>query len=228
LPRKTASQRRGKSLIWSKSGSLTKIKFQDRYFAVTTEHQIRIPGYEYKQLCLINDDAIKLLTSHAAYFIVENEESRHGSDIVIFEYTNVVLSGSLSSHGWYDLSKELHSDRLQKPDMVCGLGYPGHRNQIDYENSSYAIAPNAIWGVETEPNIEGRLAFKPTYSIDYAPDGMSGGPVFGLELLDAYPSIFFAGILTNASSSVLHFLSRTRLSRMIDESIIQGKARPIS
>lgn len=199
----------------SKSGSSTKIKFRGKYLAITTRHQLTIQERAYDEFCLRGTSDTSLLTSHAAYF--EIDEHIGDLDLVIFDFTEVVSLGRIPSIGWYNLDREFNKSELEKPSMVIGIGYPSYRNVIDYSAEKYSSAPNAIWGAETEPSISGRLAFQPTDKLAYKPDGMSGGPVFGVKLEGHKPAAFFAGIITEASAYKVHFSSRTRISKVLNE-----------
>ncbi|MDE4303257.1 hypothetical protein PXK30_08350 [Phaeobacter gallaeciensis] len=197
----------------SKSGSATKIRLGNRFFAVTTRHQLSIQGREYEEFCLVGTSNQSLMTSHTAFF--ELDENIGEIDLVFFEFTEVVSCGKVSPFGWYSLDAEWNSPRLEKPTLVVGIGYPSYRNVIDYTATEYGAAPNAIWGREEKPSICGRLAFKPTDTLDFSPKGMSGGPVFGLKFEGDRPSVFFAGVLTEASRSKVHFSSRTRILNVL-------------
>jgi hypothetical protein len=75
-----------------------------------------------------------------------------------------------------------------------------------YDEKTYAIAPNLVWGDQVDPQISDRRSFVPVNPIDYEPNGMSGAPVFGLELRAQQLHLALAGILTNASAKTFNYL----------------------
>jgi hypothetical protein len=199
----------------SKAGSLFRARYRDRYFALVSAHQIRFDKYGYEQLCLINDARKTLVSSHRAIFPSGPDADESDFDCMLFEFTDVVASGALSRHNWYDLTEEMEWDQTPKPSLVCAIGYPGYRNHIYYENWCYGVSPNIVWGKECLPKIGDRLAFSPNPEISFEPKGMSGGPVFCIRLNASDPEAFFAGILTNASKSLFHFLPLVRLKHLV-------------
>ncbi|MFK7940142.1 MAG: hypothetical protein AB8B82_12230 [Roseovarius sp.] len=203
----------------SKSGSLTKIKAANRYFALITQHQLKAADYEYEQLCIFGSSPGRLVTSQSAIFSTDEAEQTD-FDCVIFEFTEGVQSGLIDSGGWYNLGLELSDEYTPKPLIVCAIGYPGYRNNFDYENYVYPVSPNAIWGNECNTKVHARLAFEPHSPVDYDPIGMSGCPVFGIKLAENSVEVFLAGILTNASNKILHFLPRKRITSALHPRLI--------
>lgn len=196
------------------SGSLTKIRIGERFFGLITQHQISSGNYEFDQLCIANIDSETVSTSSA---VVTGSPD---FDCLLFEFTKPVIAGKLQRIGWYDLTSELNVERLPKPKLICTVGYPGHRNYIDYSKKPHlGMAPNIVWGMEARSSISKRLAFTPEHVVDFKPNGMSGSPVFGCCLEVSDSNVFFAGILTNASKRKFHFLSRSRIRFMLNHAL---------
>ena len=201
----------------SKSGSLTKVKLGVRYFALISYHQIKTPSYDFEQLCIIHSDRKTMFTSHSAVFPNGTQENIEDFDCALFEFTDVVKANKLPETGWYDLGVDLGRKLFPKAIIVCCIGYPGYRNNIDFDKLEYPVAPNAVWGHEIESQIKGRLSFRPKPEIDFDPSGMSGAPIFGVELQYNQPVVFFAGILTNASSQTFNFIPITRIRSLFHQ-----------
>jgi len=148
----------------SKAGSLTRVRVGDRYFAITTDHQLRINRYDFNQLCIHNSSTSRFATSHSAIF-QNNREQGTDLDAVVFEFTDTVRSRSLPSHSWYRLDQELSIERLPEPQIIFAIGYPGHINTIDFDVSSYEAAPYGVGGEQSTPYLPNRLAFRPHPSL---------------------------------------------------------------
>ncbi|WP_143594972.1 hypothetical protein [Thioclava sp. DLFJ4-1] len=198
----------------SKSGSLTRICIEGRHFALTTDHQLRIQKYDLEQLCIHNSEARKIVTSHAAVFQNYRDQGPN-LDAVLFEFTEAVMANSLSTHSWYRLSRRAFLEELPEPEILFAIGFPKDTNRIDFEVMGYEAAPFGVAGKPTQPFLPNRLAFRPAPTLTIDPAGMSGGPVFGVYLNGLRPTVFLAGIVTNASSCVFHFLSRGDIHRLI-------------
>jgi hypothetical protein len=206
----------------SKSGSLTKLKINGRFFVLTTLHQLKsghhlnFGSYNYDQLCIHNHETKHWLTSNRIIFPEGSEDNLEDFDCLLFEFTKAVEEYALQSSSWYNIDIDIKRDFTPKPMLVCCIGYPGFRNCIDYDNSTYAAAPNAIWGKEVKPSIRGRLAFKPINVESFDPAGMSGGPVFGIATEHDQLVTNFSGILTNASNFQFNFISFQRIKKLFD------------
>lgn len=192
-------------IILTKGGSLAKIKTRGRYFAITAYHVISENNYELTQLCLPQIRPNHFVTSHAARFPVSSA-AKERFDFACFEFTETVNEGLLNKNDWFDASFDLSRSTDVEAIMVACLGYPSHRNSVDYDGKSYAVAPNLVWGDQIEAKISDRRSFAPLKPISYEPNGMSGAPVFGLELRGAYLHLALAGILTNASPITFNYL----------------------
>ncbi len=199
----------------SKSGSLFRIVCENRYFALVCAHQVqgKSSGYDHDQICLHNRNG-RVTTSHAAYFAEENSDFHY--DAILYEFTDIVVRGNLPNNIWFRVNRSELKKDCPKPELVFAIGYPGYRNAVDYEKSQYQMAPNAVSGVESLPSVADRLAFRPKPKITFDPSGMSGSPAFGLWIPNEQPEIYFAGLLTEASRELFHFLPRNRLLQLID------------
>lgn len=191
--------------ILTKGGSLAKVRTDNRYFAITAYHVISNNNYDLTQLCLPEITPGRFVSSHAARFPA-SRAAEDDYDFVTFEFTDPVNEGLLSRSDWFDVTYDLNrSADFDAMLMVC-LGYPSHRNFIQYDEKLYPVTPNAVWGEQIEPMIHHRRSFAPINPVAYDPIGMSGAPVFGLELREAHLHLALTGILTNASSRTFNYL----------------------
>ena len=116
------------------------------------------------------------------------------------------MAGKVNDDKFLEIPSSRNKERSGDCKGVVCIGYPGHLNIINYDNQSYAVAPNAVWGIPCEQLISDRASFKPLNQLPYAPDGMSGGPVFSLLSQSDMLTIELCGILTNASSEAFNYL----------------------
>lgn len=198
----------------TKSGSLSRVRYKDRYFALATHHQVRGENYEFDQLCIHNIERKTFNTSNRAFFPEGDSSSKEDFDCLLFEFTDAVSGKGLSQVGWYDIENDLRRHMTPKSLVCCCIGYPGFRNRIDYDQAAYIVAPNAVFGRESSPALQGRLSFKPINEISYDPVGMSGGPVFGLSVESGKVVANLSGVLTNASRTCFNFISLQRIKSL--------------
>lgn len=191
--------------ILTKGGSLAKVKADGRFFAITAYHVISENNYKLTQLCLPQLRPNYFVTSHAVR-LPASKEALDQFDFVCFEFTEPVNEGLLDASDWFDATYDLNRTTDVEAVMVGCIGYPSHRNSIQYEERTYAVAPDLVWGDQKSSSIADRRSFSPVSPIDYEPSGMSGAPVFGLELRGRHLHLALAGILTNASSVTFNYL----------------------
>ena len=91
----------------SKSGSLVRIRLGDRFFAVTSVHQLDLHEYKYDQLCLLRPDRERLVTLHRVVFPENISDQRDIFDCLIFDSTEVVKEGALRASDFHDYLSKL-------------------------------------------------------------------------------------------------------------------------
>ena len=187
---------------------------RSRYIAICALHQLKKPGYRFDQLGLMRHSNNKITTSSKAIYSSGTEDT---IDCCIFDFTTSVQDGSLEPTSWYDLAVDIGKDYTPEPLNVLAIGYPGHRNSIDYENKKYGASPSAVWGYQTANSMRNRLAFRVDPEINFDPFGMSGSPVFVIKLNDLIPEVFLCGIVTNASRTKFHFTPLKNIRKLIED-----------
>lgn len=195
----------------SKGGSVSFLKYRNRFFAMTSLHQFSKARFDYSQLVIGNPARRTLVTPEAAVFPMGSVQHQEDFDCVRLEFSAPVANNLLSEHLWFDLSSSAVTEPQVDPVICFCIGYPGYRNFIDYDQMSYAVAPNAVWGEAKPSALKGRKAFIPIGKLDYEPEGMSGAPVFRIDLEGTSLCLNFAGVLTEATSSMFNYISIDRI-----------------
>lgn len=202
----------------SKAGSLFRLRYRGRYLALTTCHQLDVNGYDYHQLSIFGKTRGRVITSGFVTFPLDQDEQREKLDCVVFDFTPGVEEGALDSVNFLELSEvQENASRGELIASFC-IGYPSHRNQIDWESENFEIGANAVWGLPCEPLLKGRQSFKVPSHLHYDPKGMSGGPVFSLYMENDQLLADFSGILTNASPQAFNYLPMSEIVRILNYS----------
>lgn len=191
------------------SGTCFKFRFSERYFAVLSLHQLSNLEVDGDQFALMTRDKKRMVTAEKMTF-----SDGADFDLLLFEFSEPVKSGSLDQNWWAAQQRELF-EPTPAALRTCCIGYPGERNFIDYDRSAYASKPMAIWGNMHEPAMNDRLSFRPLPIDLESPAGMSGSPVFGIRINQDKPECFWAGILTNASAEIFNFIPAARIGEML-------------
>jgi hypothetical protein len=196
---------------YSKSGSLTKLKYKENFVALTTDHQFSCAGYSYDQIAIFGNQGKTLHTAGAVHFVEATRDIIEEHDIVFADFSEAVVRGGTSRYSWYDVSEELVSEDLSEPLVFICVGYPSDVNEIDYEGQHYGSTPFLVWGEGCINHLAKRKSFKPLSEVKYSPAGMSGGAVFGLTLRGQQLHLTFQGIASNASKEIFHFIPMRQL-----------------
>ena len=205
----------------SKSGTVTRIRFRDRYYTLSTLHQFEKGGFDLEQLVLPGVEPGAMCGSEGYTRLSLQAEDLHDFDCVAHDFTSPVQAGRLRSTGWYDLGTAPWTEPTEYADIAFAIGYPEHSNRIDFETLTYASRPHAIWGNPGHQRLRGRLSMALVNPLGYAPNGVSGGPLFSLIDCEHHYHAKLAGMVVNASESVLNFLpiffTATRFSSLFSE-----------
>ncbi len=203
-----------KPFDFSLSGSLTKIRFGNRHFGVTTQHQRMQFGvaFDHCQLGILNYQTQAIVSSGMAVGPADE-----GLDLVLYDFSQPVASGNLSKHGWYGIGPDVRA--TPPADIVMAIGYPSELNEIDYSKQSLGASPFCVYGEMASPSTNARLTFTTDCPMESSPSGMSGGSVFGVAKSMHGTYCFLAGILTNASRSRFHFVPSALLSPVLQKAL---------
>lgn len=135
-------------------------------------------------------------------------------DLRVFEFTEPVMCGELSSIGWWDGGDTIDEEHEDFEIMVAA-GYPSFNNGIDYHALDLKLAPRGIFGRRMGPTF-GRLhGIAVETPLFYDPDGLSGSPVFALAESSSGFTAKFAGIVSNAGRSQVNYWPASALGQII-------------
>jgi hypothetical protein len=204
---------------FSKSGSLTKVKFKGRYFALLTFHQVNLGRYALDQL-FVKDRRRKMMFTSSLVFHENFKEPDHEKfDFLAFEFTESVLSNDLPNDDWYDLDWDADFGGLAQAEKVICIGYPSDFNSIEFGTAKYEAKAVSVFGTPKKSAISRRLSFVPDRKPKYGPSGMSGGGVFAVAFINNEPRVAFAGILTEATKEMFNLLSSREIRKILTKSM---------
>jgi len=198
-------------------GSCTALKFRERNIVICTRHQLR--GWDPKQIALLTRDGKYAVTSGGVRHFQEiNETDYH--DLAAFDFTEPCNEHQTLHERFFNFN-ELPPDVLSN-HIICLLayGYP-------YEDQKYELAEKNHLGHlksvvmcevdgPNQPADEALMRLRPINPLGFDPDGMSGGGVFVLQIVDGAPHAYFAGIITRAGRDHVHIVKAPYIRRFID------------
>lgn len=198
----------------SRSGSGFKVKQDNKYVLFSSEHQHK--SFE-PDWAILPSQKEQVWTSGNGITFSYSDEEQLGLDVRMYDFSGPVSEGSIAMTGWYQLRRSYHWDKI----LGCiAFGYPTEFNMI-YDNpdeiSLNCIAATGEYLGETIGNLHGMRLDKLMASD---PDGISGGPAFFLTRHGDVSEIIPAGIITNASRSVINFVHARKLQRFLSRDLI--------
>jgi hypothetical protein len=187
----------------SRVGSATRLQYNGRFFLFCTEHQMR--SYDVTQAAIVNKANGNLVTSHTSVFSQLDTDEDPLVDLRLLEFTEGVDGGALQRSPWFDVSKVMDSSHGNIVRCIAA-GFPYLDTSIDYQNRDVPVRPRVIFGsyVGTTIGLLHGMDIDP--SLDYDPDGISGGPVFHLIDRDIGFELCFAGLVSNSGRTRLNYI----------------------
>lgn len=202
------------------SGSAVALRYRARYFLVCTRHQLR--GHELERVSMFGQDGKTLLSSGGVRHFREgfNEVDLH--DIAVFDFTEPCEAVPILKERFFNFSTMPPDARTADIIFNIAAGYPfidqlynlAESNKLDLAKRVIICKP------ESQPSDETLLALKPVESLDFDPDGLSGGSSFTVQLVHGEPEAFFAGVIVRAGRDRIYIVKaghiRTLLEQMVD------------
>lgn len=203
----------------SRFGTAFKVRSGRRYFLVCTDHQVK--NADPTSVVLLREDARSIFTSHSAVYSHPDSHGEPTIDLRLFEFTKLVVSGKVSSIGWWDIADRV-DEASDNYEFLVATGYPSFNNTLDYETLNLRLAPRGIFGRRVASTLGGLRAIKLENELTYDPDGLSGSPIFALVESSSGLRASLAGILSNAGRFQLNFIPVTQLTQIIDFAGLSG------
>lgn len=199
----------------SRSGSGFRVKQAGKNVVFSSEHQHK--NFEPEWAILPSTEEKNWISGNGYSAPVSDREGSPNLDLRMYDFSDPVKHGSIEKTGWYGLQKSYHWTEI----IGCiAFGYPTEINSI-YEHpdeiSLQCFAASGEYRGQTIGDLHGMDLDSPM-TLD--PDGMSGGPVFFLTRNHLDFEIIPAGIITNASRSVINFVHARKLQRFLSRDLI--------
>ncbi len=198
-------------------GSCIAIRFQGRYLVLCTRHQLK--GWDLQRIALLTDDGQYALTSGGVRQFNElNESNFH--DLTAFDFTEPCRELPFLRNHFFDFRK-LPPDTLNiKVVCLIASGYPFADQNFDLENErKLGRSKRTILCAINEKNKsqdEALMRIRAAEPIMGDPDGISGGAVFVVQMVENEPCAYFAGIITRANSEYLHFVKSPFIQQFLN------------
>jgi hypothetical protein len=198
-------------------GSSVAVKYRGRYLVLCTRHQLK--DWDLERIALLTKDGKHAITSGGVrHFEKLNETDFH--DLAAFDFTSPCRELSFFSEYFFDM-KELPPD-APSDQIVCLIasGYPFGDQNFDLENERQLGQAKRIVlctpDGPKQPKDEALMRLRALDRLSFDPDGMSGGGVFVVQMVDREPRAYFAGTIARAGPEHFHMVKAPFVRRFID------------
>ncbi len=201
-------------------GSSVAIKYRDRYFVICTRHQLKDWSKLERIALLINDGELAITSGGVRHFVDGINDSDF-NDLVAFEFTEPCRQLASLRQLFFDLNQLPPDAASERIICLVASGFPFKDQIYELEEKRHLgqvkrIVKYAPDGPR-QPSDISLMRLQSLDQIDFEPDGMSGGGVFVIQFDDNLQAhAYFAGIITRAGRTRLHFVKSGLVSQFLD------------
>ncbi len=199
-------------------GSSIGIVHSGRPLVVCSKHQLR--GCELSDVGLLLSGGEKLITSSGSRTFHEGEHLQESDayDVAAFNLTEPASE-------YPELSKDFFKFQQPPPDTVSKnivafivAGYPSKDQKYDLEEKNHLGTVRRVLTAEpdSQPSDPALLKLKFLQTLDFDPDGLSGGPAFVVLLVGEEFQVYLGGMVLRSGKSHCYILKSGFLWSFLD------------
>ena len=188
-------------------GSGTPVKFRDRYLVVCSAQQL--DDIDPKDVCLLySDGGLAITSSGVRYFKAPVRRETDEFDIAVFDFTEALEEHtSFRSHFWnFDYVPPTVSSDHVLAILACGFPFDDQVYELWEKNHLRTRIRAAVALLENQPTDHALLKARYQSPLDIDPNGMSGGPVYVVQLVGEVPTVYLGGMMLRSGREYLYFL----------------------
>ncbi|TAX50375.1 hypothetical protein ELH99_09490 [Rhizobium leguminosarum] len=203
-------------------GSATPLRYKNRFFLACCLHQL--DGRDFTEVAMLKSDGSELVTSGGVRNFISRTESDY-SDLVIFDFTEPCLEHVELQRRFFHF-REIPPDAPNTETIFVQVnGYPSSAQDYELEDKNHlGLRRRKVFcSLDGQSSDHALLRLKTHSTLDFDPDGMSGGSAFTVQHIAGKPTAFFAGMTTRAGRDHIHILKSGYIKGFLDE-IDKGRA----
>ncbi|MHB0952520.1 MAG: hypothetical protein ACYC10_11380 [Allorhizobium sp.] len=204
-------------------GSATGLNYRGNKFLICTAHQVRdVPGEDVGILYLEGQSYINS-AGYTRFHASDQPAESDRQDLCVFDFTAQTAANINLAQRFFRLGSD---DILNDEDNVLGYlayGCPfGDQTYDVFENNRLdTVIRSMTCEPGKQPADTAIGACKLMSSMDFDPNGLSGGPVFATVFRGTEIILKFAGVINRAGGGLIHFIKAGAVINLIDLSIAQ-------
>jgi hypothetical protein len=196
-------------------GSAVPIKFNERYFLLCTNHQLR--GRQLENVSLLGRDGKNIITSSGMRHF-SNESSPYYLDFAAFDFTEPCEMHPDLKERFFDL-REIPPD-APNTDIVVAVvaGFPSRDQKYELEEKNHIGKFKRIMLCQPDPSSydPALLCLRASEPLDFDPDGMSGGSAFVVQAEGGDFRAYFAGLIVTGGVNRFHVIKVGHIYRFLE------------
>jgi hypothetical protein len=195
-------------------GSAVPIRFSGRYFLLCTNHQLQ--GRQLENVSLLGRDGQNLVTSSGVRHF-NDESSPHYLDLAAFEFTEPCEAHPDLKERFFDLREMPPETRNTDIVVAVVAGFPSKDQKYELEEKNHIGKFKRIIVCQPDPSSydPALLCLRTNESLDFDPDGMSGGSAFVVQVVDGEFRAYFAGLVVTGGQDRFHIIKVGHIYRFL-------------
>lgn len=194
-------------------GSATCIRFRNRYFMISTEHQRKL-GTDGR-LGILSEAGNSVVTPHTMWFIESTQLGLNDDrlDFVVYEYRPEDYRNQAFSSQFFELDKN-YGVKPNSDGLSLVIGYPTELQNIDYFSGRIdLLMVSSFVELLGKTSSQDVFEFKTIDKSRFIQDGTSGSPLFNICQNDEFFYVNWLGIVIRGGY-------RSRFGRVINSDFI--------
>ncbi|WP_430259752.1 hypothetical protein [Neorhizobium sp. IRS_2294] len=204
----------------STCGSTSLLRYQGRYLAVCTWHQLKYRDLE--SVSLLTRDGQLCLSSEGIRHLGGGSENEW-SDIAVFDFTEPCRHHTQLKERFFEFRKIPPNAVADDTLFLVVAGYP-YKDQV-YEleelNHLGMVKRRLVCLLHSQPADDCLLLLKLPEAMDFDPDGLSGGTAFSVQVVDGKFQIYYAGMIMRAGGEFVYILKSGYIRQFLDMALSQ-------
>lgn len=201
-------------------GSCVPILYDKNYYLICTRHQIK--GRDPQDVGLLDKNGYEFCSSAGIVFYPAiNEVELH--DLVILKFTQACNDRPEMKERFFPVR---YPPDTRSNDLLFFIasGFPSKEQDYGFADNENRLGFKRLALVcclaerDRQPTDETLLCLKTIEESRYDPDGMSGGAVFGIQMVNNIPCAFLHGMMTRAGNGNVYLLKIGHILNLISDS----------
>lgn len=146
----------------------------------------------------------------------KSEDDAH--DLAIFDFNEACLSQPMLRNRFFPFTEVPPDTSSDRVIALVAAGYPCADQKYDIHETNHlgTFRRVILLQADGQPSDQSILRGRTVVPMTYDSDGLSGGPVFIIQMVGHQPHAYFAGIIQRASGGFMHFLKSGYVKAALD------------